>query len=148
MPNTTDYDAVKNIHVEPDTLKTIADTLTQHAQDVASSIGNITNTLTDLQLGWAGQSAQEAEDFDNRWVQVMTELFGTKNDPSKGVLNAIVDGLLTARAGFSTTEQALKGMFHNFTDALDKQAQPNSDNSTTPPPNMIDPNQTAINETF
>jgi uncharacterized protein YukE len=145
VPRHPNYDTgVSKVYVEPDTLGKIGNNLKQNAQDVASTINNIANTLSDLQLGWAGQTAQEAEDFGNRWTQVMTELFGTHDDPSKGVLNAIVVGLLTAQYGYSTTEQALVTMFNQFRDQL---AQGGGD-TTTPPPNITDPNQTAVSETF
>lgn len=145
MSNNADYDTV-SLSVEPDKLKTIADNLTADAKDVSASVLNIANTLSDLQLGWNGQSAQEADDFSKQWEAVMTELFGTDNDPSKGVLNAIVDGLLTARGGFSKTEQALVQMFSKFKEQL--QAGGSGDTPTSAPPSMNDTNMTAITETF
>jgi uncharacterized protein YukE len=145
MSNHADYDTA-SLFVEPDQLKTIADNLTANASDVATSTLNITNTLSDLQLGWAGQSAQEANDIANRWDAVMNELFGTEDDPSTGVLNAIVDGLMTARDGFSKTEDALAKLFSQFRDQLTAGGA----GSTPPqaPPNMDDITMTAITETW
>jgi uncharacterized protein YukE len=139
-----DYDAA-NLYVDPDGLKGKADTLLGLAENVADSLSNIDNTLSALQLGWAGKTADEARDFGNRWEAVMKELFGSKDHPEKGVLNAIVDGLLTTRGNFSLTESGLAELFQKFGENL---SGGSSETPTGPPPSINDLNVTAITETW
>lgn len=139
-----DYDAA-NLYVDPDGLKTKADALLAQAENTAQSLEKINNTLSALQLGWAGKTADEARDFGNRWEAVMKELFGSKDHPEKGVLNAIVDGLLTTRGNFSKTEDALVQLFTQFGNDL---SSGDSATPTSPPPSINDLNLTAITETW
>jgi uncharacterized protein YukE len=139
-----DYDAA-NLYVDPDGLKTKADALLAQAENTAQSLENINNTLSALQLGWAGKTADEARDFGNRWEAVMKELFGSKDHPETGVLNAIVDGLLATRGNFSKTEDALVQLFTQFGNDL---SSGDSTTPTSPPPSINDLNLTAITETW
>lgn len=162
----TDYNAAK-LYVDPDGLKTKADALLAQAENIADSLANINNILSALQLGWAGKTADEARDFGNRWEAVMKELFGSKDNPKKGVMNAIVDGLLATRGNFSKTEDALVQLFKQFgrdldldlpsgnsaADALDQigKALKNlggNKTPTSPPPSINDTDLTAITETW
>lgn len=146
MPNTNaDYDAVK-LYVDPDGLKGRADALTRLAEDVVNCLNNIENTLSGLQLGWAGRTADEAKDFGNRWETVMKELFGTHDHPETGVLNAIVDGLLTTRGDYATAEDALTQFFKKFGEGLASGGD--TATPTSPPPSINDLNLTAITETW
>lgn len=145
MPHANaDYDAA-NLYVDPDGLKGKADNLERLAENVADSLLNIENALSALQLGWAGKTAEEAKDFGNRWETVMKELFGSKDQPQTGVLNAIVDGLLTTRGDFATAEDALTQFFKQFGDNL---ANGDSSTPTSPPPSINDLTLTAITETW
>jgi hypothetical protein len=49
---------------------------------------------------------------------VATELFGTKDHPEQGVLNAIVGGVLTVADLFSRTDHALFDFFDHFAQDL------------------------------
>jgi uncharacterized protein YukE len=142
-----DYDAA-NLYVDPDGLKTKADALLAQAENTAQSLENINNTLSALQLGWAGKTADEARDFGNRWEAVMKELFGSKDHPEKGVLNAIVDGLLVTRGNFSQTEDALVQLFKQFGSDLTSNDTPPPSGPPPTPDNITDLNLTAITETW
>lgn len=143
MANKADYDTV-SIHVEPDELTSIANRLDFAAADVSDSIGRINTQLTGLQLGWSGRTEQEATDFSNHWVHVMTELFGTEDHPEKGVLNAIVGGLRAAGGGYSKTEHALADMFRDFKKNMSTGG--GGDTPTDPPKDITDTSETAITE--
>jgi uncharacterized protein YukE len=142
----TNYDAA-NLYCDPDGVKVRADGLTASAQDVVDSLTNIENTLTDLQLGWAGQTADEAKDFGDRWDAVMRELFGTKEEPDTGVLNAIVDGLLSVRGNYALAEEGLVEFFKNFAGQLSSGGGGGS-TPTSAPPSVTDIDLTAISEVF
>jgi hypothetical protein len=139
-----DYDAA-NLYADPDGIKGRADALLNLGKDVAESLENIEKTLSGLHLGWAGQTADEAKDFGDRWETVMKELFGSKDHPETGVLNAIVDGLLTARGNFANAEDALLKFFRDFGDQLGKS---DSSTPTSAPPSITDLDLTAITETW
>ena len=140
-----DYDAA-NLYIDPDGLKGRADALLALGKDVVDSLVNIENTLSSLQLGWAGQTAEEAKDFGDRWETVMKELFGSNDHPETGVLNGVVDGLLITRADFSLAENALVQFFQKFGETLAGGGQ--STTPTSPPPSITDLNLTAITETW
>jgi uncharacterized protein YukE len=142
---TTDYDSAK-LKVWPDGLGLRANNLLRQAENVAQSLENINGTLSALQLGWAGQTADEAQDFGRRWEGVMKELFGSQDKPEDGVLNAIVDGLLTTGGIYSKTEKALVDMFTKF--GQDLSSGGDSTTPTSAPPNVTDLNLTAITETW
>jgi hypothetical protein len=144
---TADYDS-SNIYIDPDGLKTKADALLGHAQNVVDSLTNITNTLTNLQLGWAGQTADEARDFGDRWEAVMGELFGSGDHPEDGVMNAIVDGLLVTRGDFSKAEHALEQMFTQFSNDLASGGGRGSGTPSSAPPSINDLNYTATTEIY
>ncbi|GAB2836850.1 hypothetical protein GCM10027176_46540 [Actinoallomurus bryophytorum] len=140
-----DYDAAI-LYVDPDGIKARADDLETLAKDVVDSLEHIETTLSALQLGWAGKTADEAKDFGDRWELVMKELFGSNDHPETGVLNAIVNGLLTTRGDFAKAEDALVQFFQQFGDHL--AAGGDSSTPTSAPPSITDLNLTAITETW
>lgn len=153
MPHiNADYDAA-NLYVDPDGLKVKADALEGLAENVVDSLSNIEHALAALQLGWAGKTADEAKDFGNRWETVMKELFGSKDHPDTGVLNAIVDGLLITRDDFAEVEITLAEFFQKFAEGLGKpdttplpSLGTGGDNAS--PMSITDTNNTAITETW
>jgi uncharacterized protein YukE len=162
MPDVNaDYDRVDSFHVYPDDLVTHGNNIKDHNQTVADSLTNIVNVLSDLHLGWAGKTSQEAKDFGDKWDAVAEELFGTKDHPEKGVLNAIAGGVLTVADLFSKTEHTLADFFDKFSQALtgggsehtladlfDKlsQALTGGGGSDTPPQSITDVTTTAVTE--
>jgi uncharacterized protein YukE len=114
MPINADYDHIDTFNIDPDTLALHGNDLKDLSQAVADSVQRIAGTWKDLQLGWMGKTYDEASDFLDRWNSVMEELFGTKDEPKKGALNAIVTGVLTAATNFAQTEQMLFELFTQF----------------------------------
>jgi uncharacterized protein YukE len=113
-----DYDRCDSFYVAPDDLVKHGNNIKNHNQTVADSLTNIANTLGDLQLGWAGKTAEEAKAFGDQWNAVAEELFGTDDHPENGVLNAIAGGVLTVADLFSKTEHAIADYFDKFAQAL------------------------------
>jgi hypothetical protein len=144
MPDVhADYDRVDSFHVYPDDLVTHGNRIKDHNQTVADSLTNIVNTLSALHLGWAGKTSEEAKDFGDKWDRVAEELFGTKDHPEKGVLNAIAGGVLTVADLFSKTEHTLADFFNKFSQALTSGGDGGSD---TPPQSITDVTTTAVTE--
>jgi uncharacterized protein YukE len=104
------YDAV-TMTVNPGLLQMSGDMIQDAAEDIVTALNTIDNTLSNLQLGWAGQTAQEAEDFGDQWMAAMTGLFGNANNPKSGVMDQVIVALLTAAGNFSNAEDAVISMF-------------------------------------
>jgi hypothetical protein len=143
MSTNADYDRVDTFNIDPDTLVLRGNNLKDLGQAVADSIDRINNTWKDLKLGWMGKTSNEASDFLNRWNGVMDELFGTKDHPEAGVLNAIVDGVLTTAAIFGSTEHSL---FQFFTDFQHGLVGGGDGGSTDTPQSITDTTTTAVTE--
>ncbi|WP_030880910.1 WXG100 family type VII secretion target [Streptomyces varsoviensis] len=87
-----DYDT-SVISVSPSGLKTVGKELATLSGDVVKSLNTIHGALDGLKVSWQGKAASDADEVNEEWLRVMTELFGTKEDPHKGVLPALADGV-------------------------------------------------------
>jgi hypothetical protein len=141
----TNYDVVDSFYVYPDELVTHGNNIKDLGETVADSLLNIIHVLSDLQLGWAGRTADEAKEFGDRWNAVAAELFGAEGKPETGVLSAIVGGLLTVADLFSKTEHALVDYFDKFAQALGGGGAGGGE-SDAPPQSITDPNTSAVSE--
>jgi hypothetical protein len=143
----TDYDHLSAITVGPWGLNDTGKGMSELAQNIADSLDRITNTLHPLVLNdWIGSTQKEADDFNNRWLAVMGEVFGSKDKPDDGVLNAMADGIATAANNYNKAEFALIDVWNQFAGKLPT-ANQNGDHNTpskTAPPDEMDTNKTAI----
>ncbi|GAB2799962.1 hypothetical protein GCM10027176_00010 [Actinoallomurus bryophytorum] len=113
--------------------------------DIADATDRILKTLNSLMLdSWLGTTQQEAEDFSNRWLAVMKEIFGTEAEPGAGVLNAIVAGIGTAGDNYSRADNGLLDVWTKFAAAMPTSGGGNNAPSTDVPPDQMDTNKTAI----
>lgn len=140
-----DYDHVQLYEVDTRAMVTASNNLKDLDQAVADSLERINKTWTDLKLGWAGKTSDEAKEFLDRWNAVMQELFGTKDHPESGVLNVIVEGVLMAATLYGQTELLLSDFFYQFLYSLGGDGGSPSD---TPPPSITDITTTAVTETW
>jgi hypothetical protein len=114
------------------------------ADDIANATDQIVKTLEPLMLdGWKGATQQEAEDFSNRWLAVMKEIFGTEAEPGAGVLNAILAGIGTAGDNYSKADNGLFDVWTKFAAAMPANGG-NNPPSKDVPPDQMDTNKTAI----
>jgi len=147
-PDDGNYDYAR-INVDPQGLAQHADKLSSLATDVANMTLQMENATFQLKLGWAGDTADDAQKFSDRWVAVMKDMFGTddKNDtnPSdSGVLNVMAGGLHAVAEGFGMVENAIAGSFSQLSDSLK-----NPSDGATPskaPSDAKDKNWTAVAE--
>jgi Proteins of 100 residues with WXG len=114
-PGNYNYNGV-TLTVNPAAMKTAADTIQAEAMTVSASLESIGNTLSGLQLSWAGTSAAEAQDFANQWSGAIKRIFGS-SDSHPGTMNLAVNALLTAVSNYSVTEESLTTMFVNWASA-------------------------------
>ncbi|GAA0370619.1 hypothetical protein NE235_35550 [Actinoallomurus spadix] len=148
---TTDYDYLSNMAIGPWGIHETATALHDYAQNVADSVSRIATTLQSLTLNdWVGKTQQEADDFNKRWRTVMGDIFGSDEKPDDGVLSAIATGLATALHNYNAAEFGLTDVWNRFTAKFDappqpwRSAVPPLDIDTTPPPDVLDTNKTAI----
>ncbi|WUH90755.1 hypothetical protein OG900_12050 [Streptomyces sp. NBC_00433] len=116
MPDTADYD-ISSLKIDPQALSTEGHTLLSLAQQMGESIVHVNNIVSGLKLGWAGSTSDEAHAFSDRWIGVMTDVFGDE-DGAGGMLPALVAGILGTAVGFSQVEQELETGWNNFSLSL------------------------------
>ncbi|SEG91994.1 hypothetical protein SAMN05216223_1252 [Actinacidiphila yanglinensis] len=116
MPVNADYD-VSTLRVRPQDLSTASDRLVSLAEQMADEIEGINDAVSSLVLSWVGNSAGEAQEFNNSWKNVMLQLFGKKDGPT-GVLPAMAGGLLGTAVAYSHTEVELASAFQKFSSGL------------------------------
>jgi uncharacterized protein YukE len=131
------------IMADPQGLADHAKNLHTHADDVAQSVKNIVDALFHLRLGWVGKTSDEAQEFNDRWSKVMKDLFGTEQDPSHGVLNAMAMGVQNASQAYDGAEDVLIKMFDQFSIGSSSSAGGGGPNAAA-----SDSKQTAITETW
>jgi hypothetical protein len=138
-----DYDGVQSFYVAPDDIVMYAKSMEADVQIISDSLDVIVKTLSHLNLGWSGKTAQEAKDFGDRWTMVAKDVFGSKDHPEKGKLNLVLDGVYTVASLFATGEQGLKDFFTEMTTAL-----ASGGSNSGPPTSITDATTTAVTETF
>ncbi|MFJ8599783.1 WXG100 family type VII secretion target [Streptomyces shenzhenensis] len=134
------YD-ISVIDVSPAGLDVTSKALVELSKSVAERIGTIHTTLNGLRVAWQGQAASDAEKVQNEWARVMTELFGTEEDPSLGVLPTLADGVAMAWGNFSVAEQGVTKIFTEFLTNL-------TATGSGDPEEVTDTNRTAVTMTF
>jgi hypothetical protein len=140
----TNYDGVR-MNIAPTAMTAAANNVTAAVKDVGDQLSGIIDAFNSLRISWTGGSATVADDFNNRWTQAVTTLFGTEKDPGAGVLNLLVAGIQAAAGNFSLAEQEINGWFVQFAAGMSASgsggAQSVSDQASGPY------HTTAVNET-
>ncbi|MEU2609365.1 hypothetical protein [Streptomyces albus] len=114
---TTDYDWT-TLRAQPEEMQLLATKLEGLSDQVADRIKYINEVLNGLQLQWQGESATEQKDISDRWLHVFSSLFGTKESPETGVLNAIVGGVKKAASNLAQAENEAWKMFNQYLTSL------------------------------
>jgi Proteins of 100 residues with WXG len=145
-PTHTDYDHAGETWASPAGLHSTGQQINDLAKDISDSVDRIQNTLQSLVLNdWQGATQQEADDFNNRWLAVMGELFGSKDKPNDGVLNAMADGIFKVTDNYNKAETGLVNVWSQFAGKLPSEGQKaDSTPSDRIPPDEMDTNATAI----
>jgi hypothetical protein len=106
-----EYNAV-TMSVDPGALQTDANTILADVNEIVTALNTIGSTVGDLALSWTGGSADDATDFSNRWTLAMTALFGSDDGSNDGVMNQVINALLTASSNSGQTEMSVSEMFN------------------------------------
>ncbi|MET9557235.1 hypothetical protein [Streptomyces sp. NPDC006645] len=131
------------IDVSPMGMHTTSQALVKLALSVVERIETVQTTLSGLRLAWQGQAASDAEVVQAEWTRVMTELFGTVEDPTLGVLPTLADGVGMASGNFTAAEDGITQIFAEFITNLTGTGGGGGD-----PEEVTDTNRTAVTMTF
>jgi uncharacterized protein YukE len=106
------------ISVNPDEMFRLATVdMLNHGQTVSDALNSIADIWNGLALGWVGDSASEAQDFNAKWSSAITALFGPPGDsPSNpsGALNQIANAVANAAVNYGEAEDANLKMFEQY----------------------------------
>jgi uncharacterized protein YukE len=139
------YSLVK-IMVSPTDLQDTVNKVQDLVDDVANQLNTINTALNNLQLSWIGQSSSLADSFSKQWQAATDSLFGTKDDPSKGVFNRLGNGLQAAELNYSAAEDWAHGAFDQLVSGMT-----GGSDTTSSPSSVTNPSDsiiTAITEIF
>jgi hypothetical protein len=136
----SDYDGA-NLYYNPQGIYDISAALWYLTNLISDSLENIQNIWSGLELGWAGDTANEAQDLQKHWNEVMVQLFGKKGKKGKegtpGVLPAILGGLEEVSKAIESTEDGLATVFKKIGDAFPGPLDHSPDLSGAPRPHEI-----------
>ncbi|MFF9478627.1 hypothetical protein [Streptomyces sp. NPDC014733] len=116
-------------------------------EDLGNEVAKIFHALTDLQVGWAGKTQEEAGAFFARLDACMTSLFGKGGDTesqANSVLARVAFSLTLAGNNYLAAEEASYQEFGAFASQLLSWGGGGGGN----PENVTDPTKSAIGETF
>jgi len=143
----TDYDTVETFAVDPPALAASARLIVAEANEIIESLAAVQNALQQVSLGWAGRTSDEVRAFSARWQEVTAALFGTQEDPERGALMVVANGVATAGGLFARTEHALTEFFTLFGEGLVSDDAPSGDTSGFGPRETIDdPDVSAVTQ--
>jgi uncharacterized protein YukE len=136
------------ISVDKNTMNAVAQSVLTSAKNINNDLSDIINALNGLPISWTGGSATLVEDFNTRWSDATTALYGTQGDPTTGILNVITSGLAQAAQNYGENEGLVTNMFNQFTSpGSGSTSQPSSKPVTdTVTDNVY--HVTSVNETF
>ncbi|WP_127502258.1 WXG100 family type VII secretion target [Actinoplanes solisilvae] len=72
--------------------------------ELVQALDTIAKTLECLEISWAGDAKNEAQQLLDRWSEVSSGIFGTKENPEKGVLARIAGGVQNAAFSYNQSE--------------------------------------------
>jgi hypothetical protein len=110
------------VSVDPLSLNTAASTVNSMITTISEELNAVTDQMNRLLVSWTGDStsaAKEAEDFNNDWNALWTRLFGTQDDPEKGILNRFANGIGTAALAYSRGERGVSDTWARWQAALE-----------------------------
>jgi hypothetical protein len=86
--------------------------------EIVDNLEAIGEAITDLKLGWAGETAEEAKAFFDTWTMAMYRLFGSKKYPKDGTLGVIGSALQYAGNNYDAAEDYIVNTFSALSTAL------------------------------
>jgi hypothetical protein len=91
-----------------------------HAEVIADAISRIADIWSGLQVGWAGESADEAQGFSSRLAGAFTRLYGSAGAPESGAIAMLQKAVGKAGFNYAAAEDQNWRMFAEFSYGMDK----------------------------
>jgi uncharacterized protein YukE len=135
------------ISIDMNAMSAVASAVLASSTNINNDLSDIINSLSSLPVSWTGGSATLAEDFNTRWSNATTALYGTQSDPSTGILNIITGGLAQAAQNYSKTEGGVTYMFSQFASTGSPSGAPDSQGVSDAVTDNVY-HVTSVNETF
>lgn len=124
-PDDNYYDGAVASHkldIKPQSITTAATTLAGKVTTLSDTIKRISDTWNNLNLGWVGQTQQEADEFNQRFQAAYKAMFGDDKTPAKldeiksgecalGKISALANA---AAKTYSNAEDGLTGRYYRF----------------------------------
>jgi uncharacterized protein YukE len=131
------YDA-STLNIDPGGMNSCANTVLSLVQDISNYLSTINSTLSNLTLSWVGTSSSDATTYNDEWNAAVQKLFGTQDDPSSGALVVLVNGIMSASANYSQTEDNITDMFNSFASGFSSGSSSSTSNVTDQTSDPID----------
>ncbi|MGW0502448.1 hypothetical protein [Micromonospora sp. NPDC003241] len=133
------YDDGQSINVDPQGMWTSgSERVGKLLDDVVDSWKSIGNTWKNLELSWAGETAEEVQQFNYRLQKLQWDLFGSEEHETVGLIYQVRGIVQSAASNYGEAEEAVVKMFDEFTAAIPAKDLPPEDDGEgdggTPPP--------------
>ncbi|MFE0462668.1 WXG100 family type VII secretion target [Kitasatospora sp. NPDC058965] len=141
------------IAVDPELLVNLGKQVLGMLEGIGADVAGIFTTLGDLELGWAGQTADEAKEFFDRLDACLTALYGRAGDADSAktsLVGRVAAALDIAGNNYLAAEDAIVDLFY-FTGSVSDTAIWDSHNGKGGGGGdtaITDPGFTAIGETY
>jgi hypothetical protein len=118
-----------------------------HIMDNVLAIEQI---MSDLKLGWAGQTSDEAKAFMDKWNAAMTALFGSKDMKNSGSLVRVAMALQGAAFNYANATDGVMSIFQVLADDMAPSTSQSDPTQTIWPPAVwtTEASQGAVSEVF
>lgn len=107
-------DAGMVIRVDPGAMFQGGNRVITEANGIMDIINRVVNIWNNLNIGWIGTSATEAQDYLNRWTQAIQNLFGTDANPGSGALPELAAAAEQAAINYAEAEKMNAMMFEGL----------------------------------
>jgi len=138
MPGAPESYADASIVIKVDPVSMFHEAMTAlvaHSENIADRITAIVNVWNGLQVGWVGNTADEAQAFNDEWSAAISRLYGSVGSSESGILRQIAYTVSVASINYGAAEDAVRKMFKDILDALgssSKDTNPGRDITTGP----------------
>jgi hypothetical protein len=109
VPSGETYVGPVNVDMQIGDLHTLAKkTIGDQINELVDALDVIGKTLDGLEVSWAGDAKNKAQQLLDRWTRVSDSIFGTKTKPEKGVLARLAGGVQNASFAYNQTETVVR----------------------------------------
>jgi hypothetical protein len=119
------HDTSMVIGMDPGSVYDASIHLKRQLELINESWKKISDTLSDLKLSWAGETAQASDDFYGRLLSAQADMFGVRDEVGSskaGIVGLLRYAAVNSSASFGAAEDAVTALCNRFADGLEAQA--------------------------